>query len=72
MSIRLSERGVGNLLMLCLLLTFLNTAVSAFVIFIYLPSREYADRRMAEILRFNQEQWERDHIRIVPTKEKTK
>lgn len=66
MSIRLSERGVGNLLILCMVLTFCNSVAMAWFLMAYMPARAEADRQMADLLHMTHEDWQRRNTRFVP------
>lgn len=53
------------MLVICVVLTSVNTFAMAWFLLAYMPARAHADRRMAEILQFNQQEWERQRTRRV-------
>lgn len=68
--IHLTERGTSNLAVLSMVLSAVNLTLTAWLLMVYLPARAEADVRMARILQITHDEWERQHVRIVPKKVK--
>lgn len=65
MRIQVSQDGLVNWLVALSVGFLIQGAVIAYFIVGYMPARAEADRRMADILIFNQREWERRNIRKV-------
>lgn len=67
MRVRITQDGLVNWLIALSVGFLVEGAMIAYFIARYMPARADADRRMAEILQFNMEEWERRNTRRVDT-----